>query len=123
MPGGPGQVFTIQGEAMKAIKFSHAYQKLLDSHNDVIETATLLQVISIDLADLSQCFLNYDTDNGAYQLPSKGKYLMLIFLKEHEDYTTDLNLFTTLRRQTPAKEAFYQSQIGRVFEIIVEKLP
>jgi len=49
--------------------------------------------------------------------------LMLIFLKEHEDYTTDLNLFTTLRRQTPAKEAFYQSQIGRVFEIIVEKLP
>ena len=108
---------------MKAIKFSHAYQKLLDSHNDVIETATLLQVISIDLADLSQCFLDYDTDNGVYKLPAKGKYLMLIFLKEHEDYTTDLNLFTTLRRQTPAKEAFYQSQIGRVFEIIVEKLP
>jgi hypothetical protein len=104
---------------MPQIKFSHKYQKILNSHNDVIETATLLQVSIINLEDLSKEFLNYDTDNGVYELPKRGKYLMLIFLKEHEDYTTDLNLFTTLRRHTPEKHKFYMSQIGKVFKVMV----
>jgi len=104
---------------MPQIKFSHKYQKILNSHNDVIETATLLQVSIINLEDLSKEFLNYDTDNGVYELPKRGKYLMLIFLKEHEDYTTDLNLFTTLRRHTPEKHSFYMSQIGKVFNVKV----
>ncbi|MEN6490326.1 MAG: hypothetical protein ABFD66_15845 [Smithella sp.] len=104
---------------MPQIKFSHKYQKILNSHNDVIETATLLQVSIINLEDLSKEFLNYDTDNGVYELPKRGKYLMLIFLKEHEDYTTDLNLFTTLRRHTPEKHKFYMGQIGKVFKVMV----
>ena len=104
---------------MPQIKFSHQYQKILNCHNDVIETATLLQVSIINLEDLSQEFLSYDTDNGTYELPKRGKYLMLIFLKDHEAYTTDLNLFTTLRRHTPDKHDFYLSQIGKVFKVIV----
>ena len=41
----------------QAIKFSHAYQKLLDSHNDVVETATLLQVISVIITEwLGECW-------------------------------------------------------------------
>jgi hypothetical protein len=108
---------------MNSIKFSHTYQKLLDSHNDVIETAILLHVQWINLADLSVDFINYDTDNGKYKLPEKGSYLMLIFLKPHEDYITDLNLFTTLRRQTPEKEKYYLSKIGQQFKIIIEATP
>ena len=104
---------------MTQIKFSHIYKKILNSHNDVIETATLLQVIPVKLADLSQYFLDYDTDNGTYKLPKSGKYLMLIFLKEHECYTTDFNLFTTLRRYTPEKYDFYMRQIGKLFNVIV----
>lgn len=104
---------------MPQIKFSHKYQKILNSHNDVIETATLLQVCPVNLENLSKEFLAYDTDNGIYKLPAHGKYLMLLFLKEHESYTTDLNLFTTLRRFTPEKYSFYLSQIGKVFDVIV----
>ena len=100
---------------MPQIKFSHKYQKLLNSHNDVIETATLLQVIPVNLEDLSQYFLDYDTDKGTYELPKRGKYLMLIFLKEH----TDLNLFTTLRRFTPEKFCFYSRNVGKVFQVMV----
>ena len=105
---------------MNTIKFSHAYQKLLDCHNDVIETATLLHVQLIDLSNLKQDFINYDTDNGTYKLPNIGAYLMLIFLKPHEDYTTDLNLFTTLRRYTPQKYEYYCNAIGRIFNIEVK---
>jgi hypothetical protein len=104
---------------MPQIKFSHKYQKILNSHNDVIDSAILLQVLTVNLEDLSSAFLIYDTDSGKYELPKRGKYLMLIFLKEHEDYTTDLNLFTTLRRHTPEKYDFYMSQIGATFEVIV----
>lgn len=104
---------------MPQIKFSHKYQKLLDSHNDVIESATLLQVILVNLEELSSAFLIYDTDSGKYELPKKGKYLMLIFLKEHEDYTTDLNLFTTLRRWTQDKHDYYMQRIGSMFDVIV----
>jgi len=103
---------------MPQIKFSHKYKKILNCHNDVIETATLLQVVQVSLEELSQHFLDYDTDNGVYQLPKRGKYLMLLFLKEHEDYTTDLNLFTTLRRSTPEKFVFYTNNIGKVFQVI-----
>lgn len=105
---------------MNQIKFSYLYQKLLDSHNDCVEIATLLQVIPIDLKDLSKEFIAYDTDNGVYKLPPKGEYMMLIFLKQHEHYITDLNLFTTLRRWTPEKYRYCTEQVGKVFNVIIE---
>ena len=104
---------------MLQIKFSHKYQKILNSHNDVVETATLLHVEIVRLEDLSKEFLDYDTDNRSCELPKHGKYLMLLFLKEHEDYTTDLNLFTTLRAFTPEKYFYYAKNVGKVFQVVV----
>ena len=105
---------------MTQIKFSHIYHKLLDSHNDAVDTATLLHVQIIELAETHPAFISYDTDDGKYKLPDKGKYLMLLFLKPHESYTTDKNIFTTLRRYTPEKYRYYMEQRGKVFNIIVE---
>ena len=102
------------------IKFSHLYQKLLDRHNDAIETATLLGVYRVDLANQHPAFIAYDTDDGKYQLPKKGEYLMLLFLKPHEAYVTDKNLFTTLRRYTPGKYDYYFDLVGQEFEVVIE---
>ena len=99
------------------IKFSHIYQKLLDQHNDCIESALLLDVQIVNLENISQEFLNYDTDNGEYKLPERGKYIMLFFLKPREDYVCSSDLFTTLRSWTDEKEKYYQSLIGKNFEI------
>lgn len=107
---------------MKTIKFSHQYKKILDSNNDVIDTATLLQVIPVNLEDLSQPFLDYDTDKRTYALPQKGKLMMLLFLKP--DWDT-LNLFTTLRQWTPESEQYYRKSVGEAFiiesdEVVIE---
>jgi hypothetical protein len=107
---------------MKTIKFSHQYRKILDSNNDVIDTATLLQVIPVNLEDLSQPFLDYDTDKRTYALPKKGKIMMLLFLKP--DWDT-LNLFTTLRQWTPESEQYYRKSVGEAFiiesdEVVIE---
>ncbi len=105
---------------MTQIKFSHIYQKLLDSHNDAVDTATLLHVNIIELSEAHQSFIAYDTDDGKYKLPDKGKYLMLLFLKPHESYVTDKNIFTTLRRYTPEKHRYYMEQRDKVFNIVLE---
>lgn len=106
---------------MPKIFFSHIYSKLLDSHNDVIETAKLIGVFCVNLEDLHPSFLAYDTDNGKYKLPRKSDFLMLLFLKPFETYVTDLNLFTTLRRYTPQKDTYYRQKVGMDFDIVVEK--
>lgn len=111
---------------MKIIKFSHRYQKLLKSNNEfaqcvVIEEATLLHVQVVELAELHPEFLAYDTDRGTYQLPKKGKYLMLIFRKSHKIYYSPTNLFTTLRRWTPAKEDWYRAAIGETFTVEINE--
>ncbi len=83
------------------IKFSHNYQKLLDSYGDVITEAKLLHVIEVDMQSLNLSFIDYDTDNGKFKLPKSGKYIMLIFLKPSEHWVTEngsRDLFTTLRR-------------------------
>lgn len=97
---------------MPKIKFSHNYAKLdgVDSENG----ATLLEVITVKLEECSEGFLRYDTDDGKYQLPKKGDFLMLIFKKGNSS-----NVFTTLRRSTPQKEQYYREQIGRLFEVEV----
>jgi hypothetical protein len=92
------------------IKFSHTYKKLL-SNGEPIKSATLLDVMAIQLECRSRAFLDYDTDNGTYPLPKRGIYLMLIFQKD------DYNIFTTLRRYIPTKEKYYISKIGHKFDI------
>lgn len=104
---------------MKKIKFSHIYQKLLDSHNDVVDHATLHAVIPVQLEELHASFIDYDTDSGKYALPAKGKYLMLVFEKPTEVYVSDRNLFTTIRRFTPTKYDYYKNAVGEIFEVII----
>ena len=76
------------------IKFSHHYAKLRAAEPEM--KATLIQVLPIDLGDLSAEFLAYDTDNGLFKLPKRGKYLMLISEGSH-------GLFTTLRAAYPPR--------------------
>ena len=105
---------------MNKIKFSHCYKKLLDENNDLIEYATLLEVINIKLEDMSKAFIDYDTEYGEYKLPNKGEYLMLIFLKPHEEWIESRDLFTTLRRTTSEKEKYYRLNIGEKFDVCME---
>lgn len=100
------------------IKFSHIYPKLLDEHNDMVETATLLMVSQVKLEELHPSFLAYDTHDGEFPLPRKGIYLMLLFLKPPGcDGICAANLFTTLRRSTVEKTLYYTSLVGREFEV------
>lgn len=100
---------------MLTIKFSHPYRKLQDYQGNVIETALLLSVVKIDLENQHPEFLDYDTDFGLYQLPKKGSYLMLLFLKR--SCGEPQHLFTTLRRFTPQKEIYYTQQVGKIFKV------
>jgi hypothetical protein len=101
---------------MPVIKFSHYYNKLYNKKREIVEMATLLDVVVVQLEDLSKEFLDYDTDDGLFMLPKKGMYLMLIFLKWGGD-----GLFTTLRRDTDEKREYYIRNIGSVYNVVVEK--
>lgn len=96
---------------MPTIKFSHKYTKLISFHEN-ISKAKLLEVLIVNLEDLSKPFLDYDTDNGKFQLPKKGKYMLLIFQKYRMSH-----LFTTIRRWTEEKELYYKKNIGQVFNV------
>jgi hypothetical protein len=104
---------------MPTIFFSHRYPKLLDRHNNVVESAKLIGLFRVKLEDLHPSFLFYDTDNGKYELPKKGDFLMLLFLKPFETHVTEQNLFTTLRRYTPEKYEYYRKVVGFDFEIVI----
>lgn len=99
---------------MSQIKFSHTYPKLLDCSGNVIRRARLLAVWEVELADLSAEFLAYDTAGGMYALPKSGRYMALIFAKPD-----GINIFTTLRRWTPEKWAYYNAQIGERMDVVM----
>jgi len=98
---------------MNTIKFSHTYKKLEGVSSGSV--VLLLQVIQVRLEDLSKAFLEYDTDNGTYKLPSYGDYLMLIFQKENEQ------IFTTLRPNNARKYIYYQCKQGQLFKVLIEE--
>ena len=96
------------------IKFSHNYKKLNVLGNG--STAKLLTVLDVNLRDLAQPFLDYDTDNGVFKLPKSGNYLLLIFKAEK-------GIFTTLRSAWPlTKYAYYHNSVGKEFEVLVNKV-
>jgi hypothetical protein len=97
---------------MHTIKFSYPFPKLFGEDNRPIQVARLLQVIDIDLSDLTAEMRAYDTANGAYTLPAKGAYLMLIFQKPGS-----IHLFITLRRSTPEKRDYYTRLVGERFTV------
>jgi hypothetical protein len=71
----------------------------------------LLMIQIVNIEDLHPAFLQYDTE-GLYPLPTKGKYILLLFKKSR-----DSNLFTTLRRYTPRKHIYYSAHLGERFDI------
>ena len=99
-----------------SIKFSHYYDKLVSS-NSIVRSARLLYVQVIQLENLSQDFLNYDTDNGKYNLPKYGTHILLLFEKGKVCLNKQRALFTTLRRYTIRKYEYYKELEGKEFEI------
>lgn len=107
------------GEKPK-IKFSHEYYKLPTS-----KCATLIICKEIDLESQTEHFKNYDTAFGSepelyeplhYPLPKKGNYLLLAFISDTGAF------FTTLRRATPQKTKYYESLVGREFEVVIKEV-
>lgn len=100
-----------QGDSMTpVIKFSNLYSKMPDDPSP----STLLEVFVVD-DDLYQGFIDYDTQidgGGHYKLP-KGKKLVLLL------QTMDDILWTTVRRHTSCKDAYYRGERGSVFNIVI----
>lgn len=101
------------------IKFSHTYAKLMvpgESGPVPCAKATLIQVMSMHIDELSKAFIDYDTDFNKYKLEYNTLYLMLIFQKP------DGNIFTTLRPQFGQfgnKKEYYANLVCREFEVVV----
>lgn len=107
---------------MHKIKFSHRYLKMKDG----FERSTLLDVLPVDLKNLSIRFLEYDTvyedaagNQDHYRLPRRGAYMILIL----QNHTIGYNghVWTTIRRRTPEKEAYYRGLIGQEVECVVSE--
>lgn len=95
---------------MPTIKFVYPFSKLRCVTSGF---ATLLEVMEVNMENLSQTFLDFDTDQGKYKLPKKGKMIMLIF-------TSDKGMFTTLRSIWPGtKMDYYKKNIGQNFEVAI----
>jgi hypothetical protein len=101
---------------MTSIKFSHDYDKLPINANG--KTALLLDVHTILLEHQTKAFLEFDTrirgGNEHYPLPDKGEFLLLLF------EVSGGGIFTTLRRSTPEKKAYYYGKRGEAFTIEVK---
>ena len=86
--------------------------------DDVVSSATLLLVIKIaDKSQLSNSFIEYDTDMD-YDIEENIPLLMLLFLKP--SVNNSKNIFVTVRNWTEEKELFFQNQIGKDFKVVIE---
>jgi hypothetical protein len=100
------------------IKFSHKYSKMPKD----FEKSFLLEVFNVQLEDLGLDFVLYDTEHiygesiSYYPLPEMGDYMVLLLSANHGSG----ELWTTIRRRTPAKEAYYRASRGMVFDCIIE---
>jgi hypothetical protein len=102
---------------MAKIKFSHNYFKL----PVIIKPAVLLAVHRVKLEKLPKDFIDYDTayslgkgaETGYYPLPEKGDYILLLLWGQR-------GLFTTLRRWTPDKQAYYEKLEGETIEVVID---
>jgi hypothetical protein len=96
----------------RQIKFSHRYTKMPQD----LSNSFLLDVWVKNLEDMSEGFLNYDTQysGGWYPLPKKGKFLVL-FIR------TGYSIWTTIRRWIPRKEQYYRGLIGQEVKIVIQE--
>ena len=102
------------------IKFSHKYLKMPFFVEDDDKETILIQIFVCEKKDLSEDFIDYDTEyndeNGEFKnyLLPEGKLIVLVL------HTEGMHGFwTTLRRATPDKERYYRSLIGSRVKIII----
>jgi len=114
---------------MNGIKFSHIYEKMPENLKDL--EATLLEVLFVGSKnELSQAFINYDTEYHAYnhfeqkteikQYPLPNGALIILILMVTQGINRPM-IFTTIRRHTPEKEKYYRSLRGQQFRINIVK--
>jgi len=108
---------------MATIKFSKMYPKLTVPGPSTarISKAILLQVLKVDMRTFTKHFLAYDTNNNQYRFPDRGIFLLLIFQKVLGTKLTGAELFTTIRPATPGKDYYYESCVGKTFDVVVDK--
>jgi hypothetical protein len=101
------------------ISFAKPFRKLLNEKgDDVVSSAVLIAVIKIsDKSQLSNPFIEYDTDMD-YVIEDNTALLMLHFLKP--SVNNSKNIFVTVRNWTEEKELFFQNQIGKDFNVVIE---
>ena len=99
------------------IKFSHIYNKFPRD----FQHSKLLEVIPVNLENLSLDFILYDTsyneggEERQYPLPEKGKYMILMLLSPSGC------LWTTIRSRWGGgrdKLAYYKEHVGEVVECL-----
>ena len=98
------------------IKFSHQYPKLVRQSTAELLAVKLMRKDQLhpDLVGTDTIYFLDSGDKQYYPLPN-GWILILIFLG-------DKNIpFTTIRRSTAQKQAWYESKIGERFDIVVEE--
>jgi len=105
---------------MNKIKFSHDYTKQPFD----IEHTKLLEVLKVDNLDrLHPEFIIYDTSTEnkgeRYQLP-RGVPLLVLLLHSLQEDSMCWQLWTTIRRWTPEKEAYYRHMRGEQVDIVIE---
>jgi hypothetical protein len=110
------------------IKFSHTYWKMpleVDAETPISD-AMLLAVFNTTSEEIHEQFRLYDTmyvdEKGAsyYELP-KGKLIILLLKSSPITSPEEQELWTTIRRWTPEKEKYYRSNIGKLFDVIIEE--
>jgi hypothetical protein len=101
---------------MPQIKFSANYPKL---HGQ--QTGKLLCVDCLPLASLPVDLLDYDTLQSTgerYKFPFRNA-MILILTFQGDHYIP----FTTIKRSYARKFLWYKSQIGQVFDIVINEEP
>ena len=96
------------------ITFSRQYPKLKNGQDVTIRKAKLMQVLSVELSELTHGFRNYDTAFGAIKLPEQGRALLLLFQKPGGN-----DLFSSIRPWTPEQQALYDGRVGEVWDVVI----
>ena len=104
---------------MTTIKFSHKYDKMPEDVSDTY----LIEVLTANKKDLHSAFIDHDTAYGLnnYELPNGG--LLILILKSYIRCAVGEveEVWTTVRRQTPEKEAYYRNLRGTKVQIQIEE--
>lgn len=102
------------------LKFTHKYYKM--PPQITVGETFLLQVFVCDRSELSRDFVDYDVsyeneagDCEEFELPEHGKLIVLLL------QTDGRTLWSTIRRWSKEKEAYYRSMTGSEVAVVFQK--